>query len=264
MFGTMIIILPSQYAGGNVDLSHSSETKTFDFASSSLASTSVLGWYTDVTHQVNPVTNGYRLALSFNLIHANSAILPSLPDMTESVHALRQVLRKWKKECYEEDVEFLAYILDHKYSEVELSSGAGCLKGKDAHKLGYLRPQTWQQGYKIWLGNLSCRISGYTDDDGYGYNKCHRYGGYDEYSDEDDEEVPTMSEETDRDYSIKHLVDVHGKLLLEKGHSFSVYSDNIVPEDYFEGQDPDDEEYEGYTGNVLSVHSLGFPHNLTV
>ena len=53
-------------------VSHASTTKTIDFSPNSLISTAVLAWYTDVKHEVKPVTSGYRLALTYNLIHVAS------------------------------------------------------------------------------------------------------------------------------------------------------------------------------------------------
>lgn len=64
MFATIIVILPSMYTGGEVHVSHSSSYEVFDFAAQSLLSTVALAWYTDVFHEVKPVTSGYRLALS--------------------------------------------------------------------------------------------------------------------------------------------------------------------------------------------------------
>jgi predicted 2-oxoglutarate/Fe(II)-dependent dioxygenase YbiX len=65
MFATVIIILPSIYGGGEVRVKHGSASQTFEFPS---FSTSALAWYTDVMHEVRPVTSGHRLALSYNLI----------------------------------------------------------------------------------------------------------------------------------------------------------------------------------------------------
>jgi hypothetical protein len=83
MFATMIIILPSAYTGGQVHVSHSNQKQTFDFSSTSLSSTAVLAWYTDVKHEVKPVTSGYRLAsptTSFTLPQAS--LVPPSPIHT--------------------------------------------------------------------------------------------------------------------------------------------------------------------------------------
>ncbi|KAM6492110.1 hypothetical protein JOM56_011834 [Amanita muscaria] len=49
MFATMIIVLPSQYTGGEIVVSHDSTSEVID-VSASCTSISVLPWYTDVMH----------------------------------------------------------------------------------------------------------------------------------------------------------------------------------------------------------------------
>lgn len=92
MFATVIIVLPSQYTGGQVHVSQSSAAKVIDLAPISLHSTSVLAWYTDVVHEVKPVTLCYRLALSYNLVYASPGVpRPTLPDMDGAVAQLYHV-----------------------------------------------------------------------------------------------------------------------------------------------------------------------------
>lgn len=64
MFGTLVICLPSPHEGGDVVVKHSGQAKTF---STSLVQPSVLCWYSDVHHEVLPVTSGYRCVLTYNL-----------------------------------------------------------------------------------------------------------------------------------------------------------------------------------------------------
>lgn len=71
MFATIIIVLLSSYSGGQVHVSHSASSHLYDLAPSSASATSVLAWYTDVIHEVKPITSGYCLALSYNLIHTS-------------------------------------------------------------------------------------------------------------------------------------------------------------------------------------------------
>jgi hypothetical protein len=90
MLASLIIVLPSRFEGGEVHISPSS-----GFA------TSALDWYTDVTHEVKPVTSGYRLAISYNLVNASSGLAPPhLPDMHSAVSAVGSIFHEWKKEGY--------------------------------------------------------------------------------------------------------------------------------------------------------------------
>lgn len=90
MFATVVVLLPSAYTGGELIVSHTLQTKTIDFSQNSLLSTALLAWYTDIKHKVKPVTLGYRLALSYNLIHVAppNVPTPALPDMNDSVGLL--------------------------------------------------------------------------------------------------------------------------------------------------------------------------------
>lgn len=79
MFGTMIVILPSEFEGGAVHLGHLNQRKVFNVGGLKSASeTSILAWYSDVIHEVKPVTLGYRFALAYNLVRseASGAELP--------------------------------------------------------------------------------------------------------------------------------------------------------------------------------------------
>jgi hypothetical protein len=265
MFATIIIVLPSSYTGGQVHVSHSAASRVYDLAPSSAFTTSMLTWYTDVMHEVKPITSGYRLALSYNLIHTSQGIpKPMLPDMHSAVIFLRSVLRRWGRggyDCAQDLPEIVAYLLEHQYSEVNLKAGA--LKGKDAHKISHLRAIAEEFDIKVCLANLSCNVSGVADDDGGGYykgyggRKRNRYGygyGYDD-SDSDDRGTPSMVEEIDRSMEISNLVDLNGHQLMA-GKTMQLDQGSLIPENPFEDQDPDDTEYEGYMGNVRYALSM--------
>jgi len=255
MFATMIIVLPSQYEGGAVQLSHAGDTRTFDFSSTSMTHTSVLAWYTDVMHQVKPVTSGYRLALSYNLIQTKGGIPPSLPDMSASASALRQVLGRWHKGLYDEgaDTELLAYVFDHSYSADDLASGLIALKGKDAVRALHLKVQADKVGYRLCFGSLDFHVAGETDDQRHGYKRGRYYNSSSDVEFDDNRPVRIVNEQA-RDYTVYELVDCNGKNLLPENVHFEITQDQLSPEDAFEGEAPDEEDIESYTGNVsLSV-----------
>ncbi|KAN0067271.1 hypothetical protein V8E54_014726 [Elaphomyces granulatus] len=75
MFGTLVVSLPSKHEGGDVVASHRGESRTFSSSSASEFDYSYAAWYSDITHEVKPVTSGYRIVLTYNLIHRPSAML---------------------------------------------------------------------------------------------------------------------------------------------------------------------------------------------
>jgi len=59
MFATVIVVLPSQFTGGSAHLEHGGIASILDCSSTSLTKTTVLSWYTDVSHEIKPITSGY-------------------------------------------------------------------------------------------------------------------------------------------------------------------------------------------------------------
>jgi len=234
MFASLIIVLPSKFEGGQVHVSHGNVNDVFDISPSSEFTTSALAWYTDVTHQVKPVTSGYRLAVSYNLVNTSPAIpSPHLPDMHSAVEAVEAIFRKWRKGGYNPggSSDIIAYILDHKYSQASLEFAA--LKGKDATLISNIRGVAEKQGVSLRLGFLECELSGDAD----------VYDSDDEWG-----PPPKMAVVHESEYRIEGLCDLDGDLAEGSNPEF-----DMIPEDPgFEGQDPDDEEFEGYTGNVSS------------
>lgn len=264
MFATVIIVLPSTYAGGQVVLSHASAKETIDFAPDSLLSTAVLAWYTDVTHEVKTVTSGYRLALSYNLIHTSAGLpIPKVPDMTDSAADLRRVLRAWNDGYYGQDM--MVYLLDHQYSIANLRSGINALKGADALRVHFLQKVAEETGFRVGLAILEHAVYGSADDDGgcyYGrvrhrWGGRGRWGGYDDYYDDSEEGVPEMGEVDSTNTSISNMVDLKGNPLVTS-RSVPVEEDSLIPQAPFEDASPDSKEYEGYMGNVGDVFPSRF------
>ena len=233
-------------------VSHASTTQTLDFSANSLLSTALLAWYTDVKHEVKEITSGYRLALSYNLIHDNTSDpCPALPQMDDSVIALRRILQKWKDGVYEAapDRQMIAYVLQHQYSTANLRDGLRSLKGVDAHRTTFLRPVAEQLGFRVGLGSLAHKVSGCGDDLGDEYYR-RRYG-------DRESTTPKMLEVIGTSTRITGLVNLDGRPLIDVNEVF-VGSTELIPKDPFKGTNPDKKKYEGYLGNVRPIYSSCF------
>lgn len=147
MFATLVVDLPAPHTGGDIVVSptHSGNRERISWDFEDAYKTRILAWYTDVVHEVKPVTRGYRLALSYNLIHTK-------PDTTirtyrtpvpvtggDKSSRLREILEVWDQGKYPgsgwdavEDTKFsppfFACVLDHNYSANDLAIGTLCLK----------------------------------------------------------------------------------------------------------------------------------------
>ncbi|KAF8656949.1 hypothetical protein AX16_002304 [Volvariella volvacea WC 439] len=235
MFATVIIVLPSAYTGGEVHVSLGSKEKAFDFAQNSGSTTSVFAWYTDVVHSVKPITSGYRLALSYNLIFRshNSRQLAPQP-VHSSLPRLRKILTAWHRGLYPSSHDVLAYSLDHQYSINELKTGRAGLKGQDAYLVSNIADVAWECGYDIFLANIDLHVTGDADDF------------------EDSEE---MVEETNREVGINNVVDLDG---FEVDIDTSCLDeDDLISKGAFEEEAPNDKAIE-YTGNEGATIELWY------
>lgn len=147
MVATMVVCLPSKHAGGNVHLSHLDREQVFETGPTSDSKLTSLAWYSDVTHEVKPLTSGYRLALTYNLIHTGDVRI-SARLFKGHLNRLTTLLRQWNPKA----VHRLVHLLEHKYSMSSLSLDN--LKGRDRVVCECLREAGLQTGHVIFLANL--------------------------------------------------------------------------------------------------------------
>ena len=62
MFGSLVVCLPSKFTGGALVTRHQGRQVTFDWSSST--ATQWAAFYSDVEHEVLPVTSGHRITLT--------------------------------------------------------------------------------------------------------------------------------------------------------------------------------------------------------
>ncbi|KAF8607470.1 hypothetical protein BDV93DRAFT_468245 [Ceratobasidium sp. AG-I] len=215
MFATMVVILPSYFEGGAVHLTLNETSKVVDFSgAASPFQTSVLAWYTDVTHEIKPVTGGYRLALTYNLFRSmESPTIHPAPVNDPSAAKLLQALTDWAEGVKQgEDAKAphaLAWLLEHKYSRASMCFAA--LKGRDAHLVRRARLVAEELGLCLGLAILTLRdLPG-----NYHYNE----------RDSDPEEDPEYEDDYGpiegrqkirRGCWLKYLVDLEGQVVSER------------------------------------------------
>jgi hypothetical protein len=118
MVGTLVVVLPSAYRGGEVVVSHAGQTVTLSTATAARTGhVSFLGFYADCVHETRPVLEGHRVALSYALeVEAMAgAVVPS-----SGFGDLRESLRGFFGDPDDDDEPlqpWLVYLLDHQYSE---------------------------------------------------------------------------------------------------------------------------------------------------
>lgn len=143
MFGSLVIVFPTKHEGGALILRHGDDEWTFD--SATMVGTQVnpsiayAAFYSDIEHEVTPVTSGFRVTLTYNLYFlaepTSSAAPPiSAPSANETAFAttLSALL---SDKTFMEKGGYLGFGLQHEYPldpKAGLGNLASCLKGSDA------------------------------------------------------------------------------------------------------------------------------------
>ena len=154
MFGSLVIVFPTPHTGGALLLRHRGHEWTFDsgqaLAAKDQPSIGYVAFFSDIEHEVAPVTSGHRITLTYNLyfddadgpVFANDAVSehPTLPQLRNE-GAFREAFT-----ALLEDPEFLAdggalaFGLRHVYPiKNNLKHVHSALKGSDAFVYQHVR-----------------------------------------------------------------------------------------------------------------------------
>jgi hypothetical protein len=141
MIGTLVVALPSDAQGGALVIEHGGTSVTHRSSKTAL---SFVAFYADCRHQVRPVTSGYRVVLTYNLLLAGDTTSASRvePATARSLAVcLREHFSTRVPARYggvdNDPPTRLVYLLDHEYSERGLSWAR--LKGADADRAAAVR-----------------------------------------------------------------------------------------------------------------------------
>ncbi|EGE00624.1 hypothetical protein TESG_07924 [Trichophyton tonsurans CBS 112818] len=223
MFATLVVCLPTEHEGGEIVLNHQGKSMQFKTSTTSIAGFSYAAWYSDVFHEIKPITRGHRLVLTYNLILEGTDNVPSAPS-SES-RALRNALKFWEPRAEDEGPYLLLYKLSHMYTDSSLSFQS--MKGSDRPRMAALQAACEELGFNLYLGNVEREVRGSCDD----YTNSQ---GYYEIQD-------TIDDST----IMKQVIDSQGNLVCGQ---VPVRNSEYIQMNVLRGV-PTDEDYSGYTGN---------------
>jgi len=122
MVATLVVTLPSAHTGGELIVHHLGEQTTYRALPDRL---SLVAFYADCRHEVRPVTSGYRITLTYNLLlHGDPA--GHVPDRATIAEAARHLgdhfatrIAHRYRDATGEPPHRLAFLLDHEYTDVD-------------------------------------------------------------------------------------------------------------------------------------------------
>ena len=88
MFGTLVIVLPSLFAGGGLVVRHKGREVQLDLNRNDPAEVGFAAFYADCVHEVLPITEGSRLTLIYNLVRPDGGNRPGRPATSVNRPAL--------------------------------------------------------------------------------------------------------------------------------------------------------------------------------
>ncbi|KAI4120997.1 MAG: hypothetical protein LQ338_006620 [Usnochroma carphineum] len=229
MFATLVICLPSKHDGGEIILTHHGEEEIVKTSEESEFGQTHIAWYSDVLHEIKPVTTGYRFVLTYNLIRTQAGIPTSAETILQERQALSRTLQEWKRryDTRQPMEDKLVYILDHDYSTANLRFDN--LKGRDRLVGRYVKDACDSEGFTMLFANLDLE-----------YTK-----------NEDDEEPEVLGEE----WKLSHVVYPNGRLVLDSADLRDEELVQLNPYDRFADRTEDEE-----TGNE-GVNTTYFYHD---
>jgi hypothetical protein len=236
MIATLILVLPFPHIGGDLVIEHTNKKHIFKSENLQSNLLRAIIFYADCHHQIKKVTQGYRVALTYNVVLSSTVLQdqkkkytnPKLENALRDYFSLTPPLLEntFLKNSPEEEEKpkKLVYFLDHSYTEHSLNWNF--LKGVDALNAQAFRSAAETLGLIPHLALVEIHQSWITDGD---------------------ENDPEPEELIDSGTTFNHWVGSHNQKLSYDGCFVS--DSEICWTKELEEKDLVESEYEGWMGN---------------
>ncbi|KAI0756143.1 hypothetical protein C8Q80DRAFT_1115759 [Daedaleopsis nitida] len=165
-FASLLIVLPSKFNGGTLRVTHGDRSESYDYSVRSATNLTVLAWHAGALPEFTPLSDGYYLALSYQIVHTTDPPVPTISLQDNVVSRLRQILSHWNTLRSEDKPapEKLIHLLRNKYSR-DGDLGYDRLKDADARTVSLLVNAGKLHGFNVGLAHMRCVVRGLTDSD---------------------------------------------------------------------------------------------------
>ena len=136
-FATMIVQLPVDggHAGGTLKVSYAGDSKNFEFAGDEYKTFYAI-FFADCEHEVQKITSGKRLFLTYNLAINGPGPLPRAANYSRDIEIIREAIQTWEG-LEAPSLKKLAIALEHEYTADSLSFAT--LKDRDIAVVNAIR-----------------------------------------------------------------------------------------------------------------------------
>ena len=206
MIGSLVVLLPSDHKGGSIQVEHHDEKVSFRGSREKLT---LIAFYADCRHEVRPVKEGYRVALTYNLrAEGGGAGISSPPaaEVTEPlVRAVGQYFEMPPPDPWRDlPCRVLVYLLDHQYTQRGLDWQR--LKNADAARAAALQEAARQLDCEILLALAEVRETRSDEAEMYMYGDGWGYEEEEEDFDEEASSAAGLGDLIDTEIELRHWV----------------------------------------------------------
>jgi 2OG-Fe(II) oxygenase superfamily len=119
MFGTMVVGLPSKHEDGELLVRLDGQESVIDFSKVPSYEIPYTAFFADCEHEIRPVTSGYRLCLTYNLVQIGSPRAVPGATFPEQIEDMTALFKQHFNDF--EDSYPKAILLDHQYTPTNFS-----------------------------------------------------------------------------------------------------------------------------------------------
>jgi hypothetical protein len=246
MVATLVVLLPSNFRGGSLVVDH--HGRKLNFGRPKDNTISLIAFYADCHHLVEPVTSGYRIALTYNLVMTQPETVAPTNQEQDLIVALDQYFAKSDADNprgYSRAIpKWFVFLLDHQYTSSSLSWSL--LKGSDRHYVGKLLAAAEALNLEPYLALADIHESWEAESEDF-YQRGRRRRDYsDDFNDVEDLKI-IEGEQISDECTLNYWIDRAGRDVNFKAHY--VTDSMLCWAKSTSKFDPFRSEYEGYQGN---------------
>jgi len=170
MVASLVVVLPGEFGGGRLTVRHGAFETSYSFRAATqlrAKAPSYAAFYADCEHEVEQVTSGHRLCLTYNLVmtpQAERTAKGATPGQSADLDRVAESIATW---VAKDPGRPLVFAFDHHYTQKGLS--LDLLKGGDRQLAELVVPAAQKVGCEVHLAQVERHLCQFADDGDYGW-----------------------------------------------------------------------------------------------